>query len=70
MPQGMFFEPIYIPWALNTGTRLRQGDLSYSAGLHMNHVLAIANTGKKSGEVLEKMQVNGPEDRNKQWTGG
>ena len=24
-------------------------------------VLATANTGKKLGEVLEKMQVNGPE---------
>ena len=26
-------------------------------------MLAIANTGKISGEVLEKMQVNGPEER-------
>ena len=34
----MLFEP--------TGTCLRQGDLFYSAGLHMNHVLATANTGK------------------------
>ena len=41
----MFFEPIYIPRALNTGTCLRQGDLIYSAGLHRNHVLATANTG-------------------------
>ena len=32
----------------------------YSASLHRNHVLATANTEKKSGEVLEKMQVNGP----------
>ena len=42
----MFFEPIYIPRAFNTGTCPRQGDLFYSAGLHWNHVLATANTGK------------------------
>ena len=42
----MFFEPTYIPRALNTGTCLWQGDLFYSAGLHRNHVLATANTGK------------------------
>ena len=47
----MFFEPIYIPRALNTGTCIQQGDLFYSAGQHM----------KKLGEVLEKMQVNGLE---------
>ena len=57
----MFSEPIYIPWALNTGTCIQQGDLFYSAGLHRNHVLATANTGKKTGEVLDKMQMNGPE---------
>ena len=57
----MCLEPIYIPRALNTGTCIQQGDLFYSAGLHKNHVLATANTGKKSGEVWEKMQVNGPE---------
>ena len=57
----MVFEPIYIPRALNTGACIQQGDLFYSAGLHRNHVLATANTGKILGEVLEKMQVNGPE---------
>ena len=56
----MFLEPIYISRALNTGTCIRQGDLSYSAGLHRNHMLATANTGK-IGRGLEKMQVNGPE---------
>ena len=55
-----FFVPNYIPRALNTGTCIQQGDLFYSAGLHRNHVLATANR-EKSGEVLEKMQVNGPE---------
>ena len=38
--------PIYIPRALNTGTCVRQGDLFHPAGLHRNHVLATANTGK------------------------
>ena len=65
IPQVMFFffffKLIYIPRALNTGTCIQQGDLPYSAGLHGNPVLATGNTGKKSGEVLEKMQVNGPE---------
>ena len=42
----MLFEPIYIPRALNTGICIQQGDLFYSAGLHRNHVLATANTGK------------------------
>ena len=42
----VFFYPIYIPQALNTGTCLRQGDLFYPVGLHRNHVLATANTGK------------------------
>ena len=35
-----------MPWTLNTGTCLWQGDLFYSAGLHRNHVLATTNTGK------------------------
>ena len=42
----MFFEPVYILQALNMGTCLQQSDLFYSAGLHRNHVLATANTGK------------------------
>ena len=42
----MFFEPIYIPQALNMGTCIWQGDLFYSAGPHRNHVLATANTGE------------------------
>ena len=44
--QVMFLEPIYIPWALNTGICIQQGDLFYSAGLHRNHVLATANAWK------------------------
>ena len=34
--KSCFFEPIYIPRAVNTGTCIRQGDLFYSAGLHGN----------------------------------
>ena len=56
----MFWEPIYIPRALNTGTCVRQGDLFYSAGLHRNHVLATANTGE-IWRGFGKVQVNGPE---------
>ena len=45
----MFFEPIYNPLALNTGTCIRQGDPFYSAGPHRNHVLATANKGNTGG---------------------
>ena len=31
-----FLEPIDIPWALNAGTCIQQGDLIYSAGLHLS----------------------------------
>ena len=61
----MFFEPIYIPQALRTGTLLRQGDLFYSAGLHRNHVLATANTGKiwrgfekNAGEWIGRVEIS------------
>ena len=61
----MFFEPIYIPRALNTGTGIRQGDLFYSAGLRRNHVLATANTGKigrvfgkNSGEWTGRVEIS------------
>ena len=50
----MFFEPIYIPQALNTGTYMQQGDLFYSAGLHRNHVLATANTRKNRERFWKK----------------
>ena len=45
----MFFQLIYVLWALNTGTCIRHGDLFYSAGVHRNHVLATANTGEIGG---------------------
>ena len=56
---------MYIPRALNTGTCIRQGDLFYSAGLHRNHVLATANTGKigrgfgkNADEWTGKVEIN------------
>ena len=61
----MFFEPIYILQALNRGTCFRQGDLFYSAGLHMNLVLATANTGeirrgfgKNAGEWTGRVEIS------------
>ena len=61
----MFFGPIYIPRALDTGTYIRQGDLFYSAGLHRNLVLATANTGevgrgfgKKAGEWTGRLEIS------------
>ena len=65
IPQVMFFEPIYIPRALNTGTCIRKGDLFYSADLHRNHVLATANTGEigrgfgeNAGEWIGSVEIN------------
>ena len=61
----MFSEPIYIPWALNMGTCIRHGDLFYSAGLHRNHVFAIANTGeirrgfgRNAGEWTGRVEIS------------
>ena len=43
------------------GNCIQQGDLLYSAGLHRNHVLATANTGKiERGFGEKKMQVSTP----------
>ena len=60
----MFFKSIYIPRVLNTGNCLWQGDLFYSAGLHRNHVLATANTGKigrgfgkNAGECTGRVEI-------------
>ena len=65
IPQVMFFEPIYIPRSLNTGTCLWQGDRFYSAGLHRRHVLATANTGeigrgygKNAGEWTGRVEMS------------
>ena len=42
----MFFEPIYIPRALNIGTLPLAGWPDLFVDLHRNHMLATANTGK------------------------
>ena len=61
----MFFEPIYIPQALNTGTCIQQGNLFYSAGLRRNHVLDTSNTGeirrgfgKNAGDWTVRVEVS------------
>ena len=46
IPQFMFFEPIYIPRALNTGTCIQQGDPFYSSGLHRNRCWPQTIRGK------------------------
>ena len=56
----MFFEPIYIPWAFNTGTCTQQGDLfilrAYTETMRHPQI-----TLEKLGRDFGKMQVNGPE---------
>ena len=66
----MFLDPIYIPRAVNTGTCIQQGNLFYSAGLHRNHVLATAYTGKigrgfekNAGEWTGRVEINKEEIR-------
>ena len=49
IPQVMFFEPIYIPWALNTGTCIQLGWPNLFCGPKREPVLATANAGKKIG---------------------
>ena len=54
----MFFEPIYIPQALNTGTgRVTYFILQAYTGTGVSH----SQHREKNGEVLGKMQVNGLE---------
>ena len=61
----MFFEPIYIPRALNTGACIRQGDLFYSAGLHRNQCKSQLTQeklgwgfGKNAGEWTGRVKIN------------
>ena len=53
----MFFQPIYIPRALNTGTCIKQGDLSYSAGLHRN-VKIGRGFGKNASEWTGRVEIS------------
>ena len=61
----MFLQPIYIPWALNTGTCLRQGDLFHSAGLHRNRCYPQPTQekigrgfGKNAGEWTGRVEIS------------
>ena len=56
----MVFEPIYIPWALNTGTafsRVTYFILQAYTGTGVSHSQHMKTIGRGFG----KMQVNGPE---------
>ena len=61
----MFFEPIYIPQALNTGTYTPQVDLFSSAGLHRNRCLPQLTQeklwrgfGKNAGEWTGRVEMS------------
>ena len=62
---NVFFEPIYIPWALSTGTCIQQGDLFHSAGLHRNRRWSQPTQetlgrgfGKNAGEWTERVEIS------------
>ena len=57
IPHIMFFWPIYILWALNTGTCIQQCDLFYSEGLHKNEKI-WRGFGKNAGEWTRKVEIN------------
>ena len=64
----MFFFSLFIFRGHSTrepATRIEQGDLFYSAGLHRNHVLATTNTGeigrgfgKNAGEWTGRVEIS------------
>ena len=51
-----------MPWALDTGTCLWQGDLFYSAGLHKNEKIG-SGFGKNGGEWTGRVDINKEEIR-------
>ena len=57
----MFLEPIYMPWALSTGTCIKQGDLFYSAGQHRKKLERFwKNAGEWTGRVeISKEELPG-----------
>ena len=57
IPQVMFFWPIYIPRALNTGTRIQQCDPPHSAGLHRNEKIG-RGFGKNASEWTGRVEIN------------
>ena len=50
----MFFELIYIPRALSTGTCIQQGDLFYSAGLTLMSRLTATERERTIGRLAAK----------------
>ena len=55
-PQVMFFEPIHMPRALNTGTCIQQGDLFNSAGQHRKKI--GRGFGKNGGEWTGRVEIS------------
>ena len=57
----MFFAPIYMLRALNTGTCIQQGDLFYSAGQHRKKLRGFENNaGEWTGRVeISKEELPG-----------
>ena len=51
----MFLEPIYVPWALNTGTCIQQGNLFYSAGQHRKK---LGGFEKNAGEWTGRVEIS------------
>ena len=52
----MFFELIYMPWALNTGTCIQQGDLFYSAGQYRKKI--GRGFGKNASEWTGRVEIS------------
>ena len=52
----MFFEPIYMQRALNTGICIQQGDLFYSAGQHRKKI--GRGFGKNAGEWTGRVEIS------------
>ena len=60
----LFLAYFYVPWALNTGTYIQQGDLFYSAGLHKTGVSNSQHRknrerfGKNAGEWTGRVEIS------------
>ena len=60
--QVMFFFLAYVSWALNTRTCIQQGNLKYFIlQAYTGTMYQPQPTQEKSGQVLEKVQMNGPD---------
>ena len=59
------FQPIYIPWALNMGTCIQQGDVFYFAGLYRNRCQPQPTQEKNWERFWEKCRCMDRKGRNK-----